>query len=175
MCLLFTAPRSWSAMAQHAGEPLTSIAPEEIRTLVPPTAAASPSLHVFHFRVHDDPMCATGELRVIVSLEPVIDSVVVTATRALDTPPLVSSLDFPVSGTQSATATSVVGSVPLVSFALVLPSIAIPLCPSSSVDESSAMQAQHLWAMAQRLQGMALSSGPVPSFPHPLLTPEVPV
>ena len=54
------------------------------------------------------------------------------------------------------------------------PSAAIPLRPGSSVDESSAMQAQHLLAMAQRLQGMAVSLGPASSLP-PLLTPEVPI
>ena len=156
--------RSRSTMAQHANGPLASVAPEEFSTSVPPTAAASPSCHAFHYWLHDDPLHSMGEPQVLAGLEPVTDSVMVTATWALDTPPLVSSLGFPFLGTQPAVATSVVGSIPLGSFALVPPSTTIPLRLGSLVDESSTMQAQHVWATAQRLQGMALSSGPVPYF-----------
>ena len=133
-------------MAQHASEPLTSVALEEFSTSVPPTAAASPSFHAFHFQVCDDPPCAMEEPRVIVGLEPITDSVAVTATRAPDIPPPAPSLGFPVLGTQLAVATSSVGSVPLGSYVFVPPSVAIPLHPNSSVNESSAMRAQHLWA-----------------------------
>ena len=134
-------------MAQYANGPLASVAPEEFSTSVPPTAAASPSFHAFHFWLHDDPLYTTEEPQVIVNIEPVTDSVAVTATQAMDTPPFVPSLGFPVLGTQSAVATSVVGSVPLSSFSLVPPSTTIPLRPGSSVDESSAMRVQHSWAM----------------------------
>ena len=160
-------------MAQHANGPLASVALEEFLTSVPPTAAASPSFHAFHFRLHDDPLFTTEEPQVLAGLEPVTDSVAVTTTRALDTPPPAPSSGFPVLGTLPAAATSSVGSIPLSSFAYVPPSATIPLHPNSSVNKSSAMRVQHLWATTQRLQGVALSSGLAPSFPYPLLTPEV--
>ena len=75
-------------MAEHASEPLASVALEEIPISVSLTVAASPSLHAFRFQVPYDSLYATGEPWVIVSLEPVTDSIVVTVTRALDTPPL---------------------------------------------------------------------------------------
>ena len=159
-------------MAEHASEPLAFIALEEIPISVSPTAAAAPSLHAFCFRMHDDPLYTTREPRVIASLESVTNSVTVTATRTLDTPPLALSMGFPVSGTQPAMATSAVWSVPLGSCAYMPPLVAIPLHPGSSVDGSSAMRAQHLLATVLRLQGMAFSSGPVPSLPPPLI-PEV--
>ena len=86
-------------MAQHASGPLGSIALEEFLISVPPTAAASPSCHAFHYRLHDDPLHSTGEPQYLASLEPIIDSIAMTATWALDTPPFVPSLGFPVSGT----------------------------------------------------------------------------
>ena len=161
-------------MAQRASRRLGSIAPKEFSTSVPPTAAASPSCHAFHYRLHDDPLLSMGEPQYLAGLEPVTDSIAVTATCALGIPPFVPSLGFPVSGTRPAVATSVVGSIPLGAFALVPPSTAIPLHLGSSVDGSSAMHVQHLWAMSQGLQGVAFSSGPAPSFSHPL-TPEIPV
>ena len=87
------------AMAQFASGPLASVAPEEFSTLVTPTAVASPSFHAFHFRLHDDPLYTTGEPQVVAGLEPVIDSIAVTATRAPDTSPPTPSSGFPVSGT----------------------------------------------------------------------------
>ena len=116
-------------MAQHASEPLISVALEEIPTSVPPIAAASASLHAFCFQLHDNPLHTMGEPRVIAGLEPISNSVAVTTTRTLDTLPPAPSLGFPVSRTQPAAATSVVGSVPLNSFVFVPPSTVVPLHP----------------------------------------------
>ena len=72
--------RSRSAMALHNSEPLAFVALEEFSTSVPPTAVASPSFHAFHFRLHDDPLYTMRELQVLAGLEPVTNSVAVTAT-----------------------------------------------------------------------------------------------
>ena len=69
-------------MAQHANEPLASVALEEISILVLPSlalpSATSLFVHAFHFRVHDDPLLTPRNRWTLADLKPVTESVAVT-------------------------------------------------------------------------------------------------
>ena len=90
-----------------------------------------------------------------------------TTTQASGALPFVPSQGHLILGIWLSAAVSVIGSSPFSSSAFVPPSVAYPLHPSLSVEESPALQAQYLMALMQKLQGMALSL-------HPSVAPATP-
>ena len=109
--------RSWSARAQHICEPLPSAALEEIPILVSPsftlTSIVPLSVLASHIQVREEPLFTLGCWQTFANLEPAIESVLVTATRAMDALLTASpSQGFVASDTHPAAIASVVGSLP---------------------------------------------------------------
>ena len=76
-------------MAQRVGEPQPSVAPEGISTLIPSTLTLTPSVPlsapVSHPLLHGASLFFVGHWQTFASLEPVTESVSVTATRVPET------------------------------------------------------------------------------------------
>ena len=90
-------------MAQFASEPLISVASKGISTLVPPTLASTPFVPLvtpgFHPLVSGAPQYAMGHWQTYAPLDPVTESILMTATCVLEAPltpnPRATSLSTP--------------------------------------------------------------------------------
>ena len=103
-------------MAQHTSEPLSSVALEGFQVSAPLslTLTSPVSPRAFHFQAQGNPVGPFGRHLTITPPKPVIESVTVTATQAMEpqltTPP---TQGFVISDSYSAAASSVIGSLPL--------------------------------------------------------------
>ena len=136
-------------MTQQTIEPFPSVSLE--------STLSDPNPHAYQFRVHGDFVTIPlGHWQTISSLEPVIELIAVTTTQTTDTLPIAS----PVQGLLVLEALPTALASTLVSIPLEQPVVppllvTIPLLIlppfSSSIDESQPLQAQHLFALAQKL------------------------
>ena len=133
--------RSPSAMAQHTGEPSSSLASGEIPTSVSPSPAlASPVSSPLLVQETSQPLYL-DQGSTLADLELVTEFAAVTATLAPGASPSVPSQGLSVSRIRPSAATLCVGSTLVASLVSAPPLADTSLCPDPSVDVFSVLQA----------------------------------
>ena len=128
-------------MAQHTGEPSSSLTSGEILTSVSPSPAlVSPVSSPLLVQETSQPLYL-DQGSILADLELVTESAAVTATLAPGASPSIPSLGLPVSGIQPSAVASCVGSTPIASWVSAPPLADTFLRPNPSVDAFYASQA----------------------------------